>query len=108
MEAFAAAHGAQASTAGLAALLPAAAGRLMQAELEALGAALEHPERPVAAIVGGAKVSTKLELLGNLVGRVQLLVIGGAMANTFLAAHAIAAGQSLHEAEMHPTALQIL
>jgi phosphoglycerate kinase len=80
----------------------------MQAELEALTAALDQPERPVAAIVGGAKVSTKLELLGNLVGRVDLLVIGGAMANTFLAAGGIAVGRSLQEAEMHQTAREIL
>ncbi|MBI3516707.1 MAG: phosphoglycerate kinase, partial [Proteobacteria bacterium] len=80
-DAFSVAHRAHASTAGLAALLPAAAGRLMQAELEALGKALEHPARPVVAIVGGAKVSTKLALLGNLVAKVDRLIIGGAMAN---------------------------
>jgi phosphoglycerate kinase len=79
-DAFSAAHRAHASTEGVAHLRPAYAGRLMQAELEALGAALLHPQRPVMAIVGGAKVSTKLDLLGNLVGRVDLLVIGGAMA----------------------------
>ncbi len=87
-------------------LLPAYAGRLMQAELEALDAALGNPVRPVAAIVGGAKVSTKLELLGNLVGKVDVLVIGGAMANTFLAAQGMAVGKSLQEAEMHGTALR--
>ena len=107
-DAFSAAHRAHASTEGVAHLLPSYAGRLMQAELEALHAALDHPERPVAAIVGGAKVSTKLELLGNLVGRVDLLVIGGAMANTFLAAQGIGVGKSLQEAEMHDTARDIL
>src|SRR4051794_25145398 len=85
-DAFSAAHRAHASTEGVSHLLPAYAGRLMQAELEALDAALGNPQRPVAAIVGGAKVSTKLELLGNLVSKVDVLVIGGAMANTFLAA----------------------
>jgi phosphoglycerate kinase len=107
-DAFSAAHRAHASTEGVAHLLPSYAGRLMQAELEALGAALDHPERPVMAIVGGAKVSTKLELLGNLVGRVQALVIGGAMANTFLAAQGVHVGKSLQEAEMHGLALEIL
>ncbi len=107
-DAFSAAHRAHASTEGVAHLLPAYAGRLMQAELEALHAALEHPERPVAAIVGGAKVSTKLDLLGNLVAKVDILVIGGAMANTFLAAQGCQVGRSLQEAEMHPTALEIL
>jgi phosphoglycerate kinase len=107
-DAFSAAHRAHASTEGVARLLPSYAGRLMQAELEALAAALEHPERPVAAVVGGSKVSTKLELLGNLVGRVDLLAIGGAMANTFLAAQGHAVGRSLQEAEMHDTARAIL
>ncbi|MBU6499682.1 MAG: phosphoglycerate kinase [Rhodospirillales bacterium] len=107
-DAFSAAHRAHASTEGVAHLLPAYAGRLMQAELEALGAALDHPERPVAAVVGGAKVSTKLELLGNLVRRVDVLVIGGAMANTFLAAGGKAVGRSLEEAELHDTARGIL
>ena len=107
-DAFSAAHRAHASTEGVAHLLPSYAGRLMQAELEALTLALEKPERPVMAIVGGAKVSTKLELLGNLVGRVDLLVIGGAMANTFLAAQGIAVGKSLQEADMHAMALNIL
>jgi phosphoglycerate kinase len=106
-DAFSAAHRAHASTEGLAHLLPAFAGRLMQKELEALGAALGNPQRPVAAIVGGAKVSTKLDLLGNLVGRVELLVIGGAMANTFLAARGLAVGKSLQEAELHDTARAI-
>ncbi|HTR18281.1 MAG TPA: phosphoglycerate kinase [Acetobacteraceae bacterium] len=107
-DAFSAAHRAHASTEGVARFLPAHAGRLMQAELEALTAALESPERPVAAIVGGAKVSTKLELLGNLLGKVDVLVIGGAMANTFLAAQGISVGKSLQEAEMHDTARDIL
>ncbi|WP_428484970.1 phosphoglycerate kinase [Rhodopila sp.] len=107
-DAFSAAHRAHASTEGVAHLLPAYAGRLMQAELEALNAALGSPVRPVAAIVGGAKVSTKLELLGNLVGKVDVLVIGGAMANTFLAAQGKAVGRSLQEAEMHDTARGIL
>ena len=107
-DAFSAAHRAHASTEGVAHLRPAYAGRLMQAELEALQAALLHPTRPVMAIVGGAKVSTKLDLLGNLVGRVDLLVIGGAMANTFLAAGGVSVGKSLQEAEMHATALEIL
>ena len=107
-DAFSAAHRAHASTEGVAHLRPAYAGRLMQAELEALGAALLHPDRPVMAMVGGAKVSTKLDLLGNLVSRVDVLVIGGAMANTFLAAQGIGVGKSLQEAEMHATALEIL
>ncbi len=107
-DAFSAAHRAHASTEGVAHLRPSYAGRLMQAELEALGAALLHPQRPVLAIVGGAKVSTKLDLLGNLVGRVDVLVIGGAMANTFLAAQGVQVGKSLQEAEMHATALEIL
>lgn len=107
-DAFSAAHRAHASTEGIAHLLPAYAGRLMQAELEALQAALTTPERPVAAVVGGAKVSTKLDLLGNLVGRVDVLVIGGAMANTFLAAQGKDVGKSLQEAELHATATGIL
>ncbi len=107
-DAFYAAHRAHASTEGVAHLLPAYAGRLMQAELQALGAALGHPARPVMAIVGGAKVSSKLDLLGNLVGKVDVLVIGGAMANTFLAAQGIGVGKSLQEAELHDTARDIL
>ena len=107
-DAFSAAHRAHASTEGVAHLLPAYAGRLMQAELEALDAALGNPVRPVAAIVGGAKVSTKLELLGNLLSKVDVLVIGGAMANTFLAAQGVAVGTSLQEAELHDTARGIL
>jgi phosphoglycerate kinase len=107
-DAFSAAHRAHASTEGVAHRLPCYAGRLMQAELSALDRALGNPARPVAAIVGGAKVSSKLELLGNLVGKVDVLVIGGAMANTFLAAQGIAVGKSLQEAEMHQTARDIL
>ncbi len=107
-DAFSAAHRAHASTEGVAHLLPSCAGRLMQAELEALESALSHPVRPVAAVVGGAKVSTKLDLLGNLVGRVELLVIGGAMANTFLAAQGHAVGRSLQEPDLHDTAREIL
>ena len=107
-DAFSAAHRAHASTEGVAHCLPSYAGRLMQAELEALDLALGNPARPVAAIVGGAKVSTKLELLGNLVGRVNMLVIGGAMANTFLAAQGLNVGKSLQEADMHAMALDIL
>jgi phosphoglycerate kinase len=107
-DAFSAAHRAHASTEGVAHLLPAYAGRLMQAELEALEAALGTPVRPVAAVVGGAKVSTKLDLLGNLTAKVNALVIGGAMANTFLSAQGHPVGRSLQEAEMHATALDIL
>ncbi len=107
-DAFSAAHRAHASTEGVGRALPAYAGRLMQAELEALEAALGTPQRPVAAIVGGSKVSTKLDLLHNLVGRVDALVIGGAMANTFLAAQGLSVGRSLQEAEMHGTARAIL
>jgi phosphoglycerate kinase len=107
-DAFSAAHRAHASTEGVARLLPSYAGRLMQAELEALDAALGNPSRPVVAIVGGAKVSTKLDLLGNLSKKVEVLVIGGAMANTFLAAQGYAMGKSLQEAEMHGTARHIL
>lgn len=99
-DAFSAAHRAHASTEAIAHLLPAYAGRLMQAELAALAAALTNPARPVGAIVGGAKVSTKLDLLGNLLGKVDLLVIGGAMANTFLASLGFAVGKSLHEPAM--------
>lgn len=107
-DAFSAAHRAHASTEGVARLLPSFAGRLMQAELEALDRALLNPARPVMAIVGGAKVSTKLDLLGNLSSKVDVLVIGGAMANTFLAAQGMNMGKSLQEAEMHATARQIM
>ncbi|NBZ87513.1 phosphoglycerate kinase [Stagnihabitans tardus] len=107
-DAFSAAHRAHASTEGLAHLLPSAAGRLMEAELKALEAALGTPQRPVVAVVGGAKVSTKLDLLGNLVTKVDHLVIGGGMANTFLVAQGIEVGKSLAERDMAPTALEIL
>jgi phosphoglycerate kinase len=106
-DAFSAAHRAHASTAALALLLPRAAGRLMQAELEALGKALETPARPLAAVVGGAKVSTKLDLLGNLLDRVDVLVIGGGMANTFLYAGGIDVGRSLCERDLADTARAI-
>ncbi len=107
-DAFSAAHRAHASTEGVAHLLPNAAGRLMAAELKALEAALGNPARPVVAVVGGAKVSTKLDLLGNLVAKVDHLVIGGGMANTFLVAKGIEVGKSLAEREMAGTALDIL
>ncbi len=107
-DAFSAAHRAHASTEAIARILPSAAGRLMQAELEALQSALEAPERPVAAIVGGAKVSTKLDLLGNLLAKVDMLAIGGAMANTFLHALGTDVGNSLCEAEMAGTAREIM
>jgi phosphoglycerate kinase len=107
-DAFSAAHRAHASTEGLGHKLPAYAGRSMQAELEALTKALEAPERPVAAIVGGAKVSTKLDLLGNLVAKVNVLIIGGGMANTFLAAQGKAVGKSLAEHDLADTARDIL
>src|SRR5579862_8064759 len=107
-DAFATAHRAHASTATIAKFLPAYAGRLMQAELEALGKALDHPARPVVAIVGGAKVSTKLDLLGNLLNRVDVLVIGGGMANTFLFAKKINVGASLCEKDMADTAKGIV
>ncbi len=106
-DAFSAAHRAHASTEALARLLPAAAGRLMQAELDALGKALEHPARPLVAIVGGAKVSTKLDLLGHLLAKVDVLVIGGGMANTFLFAAGVAVGRSLCERDMAETARRI-
>jgi phosphoglycerate kinase len=107
-DAFSCAHRAHASTEAIARLLPSAAGRLMEAELDHLSKALENPARPVAAIVGGAKISTKLDLLGNLVKKVDLLVIGGAMANTFLAAQGVQIGASLAERDMAETARQIL
>lgn len=107
-DAFSCAHRAHASTEGMAKLKPNAAGRLMQAELEALDAALGSPKRPVAAIVGGAKVSTKLDLLGNLVQKVDVLVIGGGMANTFLFAKGVNVGKSLCEKEMADTAREIM
>ncbi|MGL4439074.1 MAG: phosphoglycerate kinase [Bosea sp. (in: a-proteobacteria)] len=106
-DAFSAAHRAHASTEGLAHVLPSYAGRTMQAELEALDKALGKPARPVMAIVGGAKVSTKLELLGNLVSKVDVLVIGGGMANTFLAARGLDVGKSLCEHDLVATAREI-
>ncbi|QDM39817.1 phosphoglycerate kinase [Altererythrobacter sp. TH136] len=107
-DAFSAAHRAHASTEGLAHLLPAYAGRAMEKELKALDAALGNPEAPVAAVVGGAKVSSKLAVLENLVGRVQHLIIGGGMANTFLAARGVGVGKSLCEHELAPTVNAIL
>lgn len=107
-DAFSAAHRAHASTEAIARHLPSYAGRLMQAELAALDAALSSPQRPVLAVVGGSKVSTKLALLGNLLTRVDVLAIGGAMANTFLAAKGLCVGKSLQEADMHQTARDIM
>jgi phosphoglycerate kinase len=107
-DAFSAAHRAHASTTGLAHHLPSCAGRLMQAELQALESALGTPKRPVVAVVGGAKVSTKLDLLGNLVARVDSLIIGGGMANTFLAAMGLEVGKSLCEHDMTATAREIM
>ena len=107
-DAFSAAHRAHASTEGLAHLLPAYAGRAMEKELKALEAALGNPERPVAAVVGGAKVSTKLDVLQNLVTKVDHLIIGGGMANTFLAARGVDVGKSLCEHDLRDTALRIL
>jgi phosphoglycerate kinase len=107
-DAFSAAHRAHASTEGLGHVLPAYAGRTMQAELEALTRALDHPRRPVVAVVGGAKVSTKIDLLENLVTKVDALVIGGGMANTFLHAQGVKIGKSLAEKDLAETALRIL
>lgn len=107
-DAFSAAHRAHASTEGLAHVLPAFAGRAMQAELEALQKALGSPEKPVAAVVGGAKVSTKLDVLRHLVARVDHLIIGGGMANTFLAARGVNVGKSLCEHDLTATADAIL
>lgn len=107
-DAFSAAHRAHASTEGIAHLLPSCAGRLMAAELKALDAALGNPQRPVVAVVGGAKVSTKLDLLANLVTKVDYLVIGGGMANTFLAAQGKPVGISLCEHDLATTAREIL
>lgn len=107
-DAFSAAHRAHASTEGLARILPAYAGRAMQAELDALEKALGHPEHPVAAVVGGAKVSTKLDVLKHLVAKVDHLIIGGGMANTFLAARGVDVGKSLCEHDLTSTALEIL
>ncbi|TFU06516.1 phosphoglycerate kinase [Polymorphobacter arshaanensis] len=107
-DAFSAAHRAHVSTEGLAHVLPAFAGRAMQAELVALEKALGQPEHPVAAVVGGAKVSSKLDVLKHLVTRVDHLIIGGGMANTFLAARGVDVGKSLCEHDLRDTALQIL
>ena len=107
-DAFSAAHRAHATTEGVAHLLPIAAGRSMEAELTHLQKALGNPERPLMAVVGGAKVSTKIALLENLVKRVEALVIGGAMANTFLAAEGIAVGKSLYEADHLETARRVM
>ena len=107
-DAFSAAHRAHASTEGLAHLLPAYAGRAMQAELEALDKALGNPQPPVAAVVGGAKVSTKLDVLEHLVGKVQHLIIGGGMANTFLAARGVDVGKSLAEHDLTDKAEAIM
>ena len=107
-DAFSAAHRAHATTEGLAHVLPAYAGRSMQAELEALGKALDHPEHPVAAVVGGAKVSSKLDVLQHLVTKVDHLIIGGGMANTFLAARGVSVGKSLCEHDLADTANAIL
>ena len=107
-DAFSCAHRAHASTEAIARLLPAAAGRLMEAELDHLSRALDHPQRPVAAIVGGAKISTKLDLLGNLVAKTDLLIVGGGMANTFLHAGGVAIGRSLAERDMAARASEIM
>jgi phosphoglycerate kinase len=107
-DAFSAAHRAHASTEGLAHLLPAYAGRAMREELEALEQALGKPEHPLLAIVGGAKISSKLELLANLIAKVDALVIGGAMANTFLAAKGVKIGKSLSEPDLEQSARQIM
>ncbi len=107
-DAFSTAHRAHASTEAAARLLPAAAGRLMQAELEALTNALDAPKHPVAAVIGGAKISTKLDVLGNLSKKVDILIIGGGMANTFLNAKGVNVGKSLCEHEMAASAREIM
>ncbi len=107
-DAFSAAHRAHASTEGLAHILPAAAGRAMERELDYLAAALSNPERPLIAIVGGAKVSTKIELLLNLVGKADLLAVGGGMANTFLFANGVSVGKSLCEPDLAAAAREIM
>ncbi len=107
-DAFSAAHRAHASTAGLARLLPAYAGPLLMEEINALRTALENPARPTAAVVGGAKVSTKIPVLENLLAKVDKLIIGGGMANTFLVAQGVAVGRSLAEPELHETARGIM
>ena len=107
-DAFSAAHRAHASTAGLGKVLPAYAGRSLQAELGALAKVLDNPKRPLAAIVGGAKISTKLDLLGHLPQKVDTLIIGGAMANTFLLAQGRKVGKSLVEKDLVATASKIM
>jgi len=107
-DAFSCSHRAHASTEAIARLLPAAAGRLMQAELEALSGVLENPQKPVAAVVGGAKISTKLDVLGHLSEKVDLLIIGGGMANTFLNAKGVNVGKSLCEHDMADSARAIM
>jgi phosphoglycerate kinase len=107
-DAFSCSHRAHASVEAAARILPSAAGRLMQAELEALEGALENPQHPVAAVVGGAKISTKLDVLGNLVAKVDQLIIGGAMANTFLNAKGVKVGKSLCEHDMADSAREIM
>jgi phosphoglycerate kinase len=107
-DAFSAAHRAHASTAGIAKLLPSVAGRAMEEELRHLEKALSHPGRPVLAVVGGAKVSSKIALLKHMVKRVETLVIGGAMANTFLAAENLVVGKSLYEPELLETARRVI
>ena len=107
-DAFSAAHRAHSSTEGIAHMIPAYAGRAMEAELKALQAALENPTRPLVAVVGGAKVSSKLDLLGNLTGIANTIVIGGGMANTFLAAQGVNVGKSLCEHDLIPTAIEII
>ncbi|MDD3182107.1 MAG: phosphoglycerate kinase [Alphaproteobacteria bacterium] len=107
-DAFAVAHRKQASVVAIASFLPSVAGRLMQEELTALSKALVKPEKPLAALVGGSKISTKLDLLNNLICKVDILVLGGGMANTFMAAKGLAVGKSLHEADMLDTARTIM
>ncbi len=107
-DAFSCAHRAHASTEGIAHVLPSAAGLSMQAELDALSKALDRPKRPVAAVIGGSKISTKLDLIGNLVSRVDILAIGGGMANTFLFAKGVSVGRSLCESDMAETARRIM
>src|SRR6266550_1461249 len=107
-DAFSAAHRAHASTEGIAHLIPSAAGRSMEAELSHLAKALDHPARPVMAVVGGAKISSKIALLENLLGKVEMMMIGGAMANTFLAAQGHPIGKSLAEPDQFDTARRIM
>jgi len=107
-DAFSTAHRAHASTEGIAHVLPSAAGRAMEKELDALDKALSNPQRPLVAVIGGAKISSKLDLIGNLCSKVDVLIIGGAMANTFLAAQGFPVGKSLCEHDLFETALDIL